>query len=777
MSAGVTRLEASWISPFEPHREAGGHRPTHLLHTDFTSREGLTNATLRITAHGVYEAHLNGERIGDQELTPGYTQYEHHLQVQSFDVTAAVRVGTNSIVVELSDGWFRGQVGLFRSSDQWGERTALLAELVLSNSDGRTTTIGSGPKWRSFQTSHLADLIEGETLDLREAMPSDDAAWHEVEIVDGGTAELVESDAPPVRRIEEVAPIAVVQRGTGWIVDLGQNIVGWLRLRNLGARNSVVTIVYGEELAPDGDVTQVNIIPNVPFLPHPLSPGQLDRVISNGDPGRQFEPRHSTKGFRYARIEGLDHEPSTGDVTGIVVHSDLRRTGTFTCSDELLNRLHSAAVWSFRGNVVDIPTDCPTRERAGWTGDWQIYFPTATYLYDVDGFSTKWLKDLAAVQWDNGVVPNMAPAPRSEVTEGPAAGANGSAGWGDAAIIVPWEQYQAYGDVRVLESSWPMMLRWIDFVRRSAATGRHPVRVSRNAEPLEHERYLWDTGFHWGEWLEPMRAGQDVDFPALLNSDKADVATAYYRHSTQLLSQIATVLRRDVEAAELAALSGRVRDAWQAEFLGDDNTVMPATQATCVRALAFDLVPTSARESVANQLVRLVRDAGTHPTTGFLATPDLLAVLADNGHADVAYELLLQRTWPSWLGMIDAGATTIWERWEGWTADGQPHESHNHFSKGAVIGFMHRYVAGIRPGAPGYRSFEIHPVPGGGLSSASGVLESPFGRIESTWSLSGGEFTLDATVPPGTTCLITLPDGSTHNVSAGTYHLTSHWSA
>ena len=494
-----------WISPFEPEVAPPGARPTHLLRTAFA---GTGPATLRITAHGVYEAHLNGKRVGDLELTPGYTEYGARLQVQEFAVELA---GENHLVVEVSDGWYRGQVGLFRSVDQWGSRTALWAEI-----DGFVAT---GAHWESAQTTHLADMIEGETVDLR----AQEFTWHPVEVIDGGSAELVVSDAPPMRRIEELTPV-VTQRGHDWIVDLGQNITGWLRLTNLGARDSHITLTYGEELGPDGDVTQINIIPDIPFLPHPLSAGQVDHVISDGDPSRVFEPRHSTKGFRYVRVEGLDHEP---DAVGVVVHSDLRRTGTFTCSDESLNKLHDAAVWSFRGNIVDIPTDCPTRERAGWTGDWQIYIPTATYLYDVAGFSTKWLKDLAVTQWENGIVPNMAPAPRSEVVEGPAANANGSAGWGDAAIIVPWAQYLAYGDTTVLAENWPMMVRWIDFVRAAAGGSRHPSRIERTPEPLPHEKYLWDTGFHWGEWLEPMRAGDDVDFPALLKADKGDVATAF----------------------------------------------------------------------------------------------------------------------------------------------------------------------------------------------------------------------------------------------------------
>lgn len=291
-----------------------------------------------------------------------------------------------------------------------------------------------------------------------------------------------------------------------------------------------------------------------------------------------------------------------------MVHTDLRRTGWFDCGDERINRLHEAAVWSMRGNVCDIPTDCPTRERAGWTGDWQVFAPTAAFLYDVAGFSAKWLRDVAADQWPDGTVSNISPACRTEGPNGPVAHLNGSAGWGDAAIIVPWQMYRAYGDRAVLEELWPTMTAWLGRTERVAREARHPDRVLRSAEPAPHERYLWDTGFHWGEWLVP---GEHIgdDLPQYAQRDKADIATAYYAHSTRLAARIARVIGRDEEAAAYEELSERIREAWRTEFITPDGSLRPDTQANHVRALAFDLVPKELRARTAERLAELVRDS------------------------------------------------------------------------------------------------------------------------------------------------------------------------
>ncbi|GAA3389238.1 family 78 glycoside hydrolase catalytic domain [Cryptosporangium minutisporangium] len=763
---------ATWIEPGTMPAGEKGDRPAALLRWEFDVDRPVVAARLHATAQGLYEAFLNAERVGDAELTPGYTQYDVRLQVQTHDVTTSIRPGRNALGVILADGWFRGQVGITRAAEQWGDRLALLAQLQLVHDDGSVTIVGTGPGWRSgFGHVVAADLIEGERWDLSrtprgwEVPGFDDTGWDDVVVVDHGYAGLVDSPAPPVRRVEELVPRSVTRLPSGpHLVDLGQNVNGWVRLTNLGPAGTELTLTHGEWLGPDGDLTVEHLRPAVPFLPHPLPAGQVDVVVSAGVPGDVFEPRRTTHGFRYVRIEGHPGPLTTDDVRGVVVHTDLPRTGWFTSSDERLNALHEAAVWSFRANACDIPTDCPHRERHGWTGDWQLFVPTAAFLYDVAGFSTKWLRDVAADQWPDGTIANVSPSPRHEGRQGPIAMLNGSAGWGDAAVIVPWELYRAYGDVRILEELWPTMGRWLDRAERMAREQRHSSRAHRPPRP--HEQYLWDTGFHWGEWLVP---GEEVgDYGAFVAADEGEVATAYFAHSAGLMSRIADILGHD--SGRYAALAEAVRTAWQAEYLDDDGRLVPDTQADHVRALAFDLVPDELRPAVADRLVELIRKAGTHLGTGFLATPYLLPVLADAGHLDVAYELLLQDTEPSWLVMIDRGATTVWEHWHGVDADGVPHESLNHYSKGAVVSFLHRYLAGIELVEPAYRRFRVRPRPGGGLTSAEAAHESPYGRIESAWRITGDVFELRVVVPAATSAEIVLPDGDVHRAGPGSHH-------
>jgi alpha-L-rhamnosidase len=772
---------AGWIEPGRMPEGPAGQRPATLLRVGFDVARPVVSARLYATAHGVYEAFVNGHRAGDAELAPGFTQYDSRLQVAAIDVTDAVRPGANALGVILADGWYRGQIGITRSGDQWGTRTALLAQLHLIHDDGTTTVVGTGPDWRS-SVGHIAaaDLIAGEHVDLRrlprgwDRVGFDGSGWDPVTPVAGSAAELVDSPAPQVRRVQEIIPVAVHRLENGrQIVDLGQNINGWVRLTDLGPAGTTITLRHAEWLGTDGDVTTDHLRPDLPFLPHPLPAGQVDSVVSAGRPDDVFEPRRTTHGFRYVAVDGHPGSLTPADVRGVVVHTDMRRTGWFSCSDERINRLHDAAVWSLRDNACDIPTDCPHRERAGWTGDWQLYVPTAAFLYDVAGFSTKWLRDVAADQWPDGTVANISPTAPAEGRHSPIAELNGSAGWGDAAVIVPWELYRVYGDLRILDELWPTMVRWLDRTERIAREQRHPDRVVRRPVPAPHEQYVWDSGFHWGEWLEPGAAVDDLD--ALAAADKGDVATAYYAHSARLMSRIAGLLGREADATRYRELADRVRAAWRAEYLGSDGRLTPDTQANHVRALAFDLVPTHLRAAVADRLAELVAAAGDRLGTGFLATPMLLPVLADTGHLDLAYRLLFSGGEPSWLTMIDRGATTIWEHWDGVDATGKPRESLNHYSKGAVISFLHRYTAGIQlvDDEPAYRRLEIRPRPGGGLTHVEAAHESPYGRIESTWSIVDDRLHLRVLVPAGTSAMVVLPDGETRVAGPGRHTYTS----
>jgi alpha-L-rhamnosidase len=752
--------KAKWIEAASP-RDAN-----HVLRRTFSLEQPTSRARLYATAHGIYEVFLNGCRVGTLELTPGFTSYPVRLQVQTYDVARMLRVGTNLWEVVLTDGWFRGRTGFTQARNGYGDKLAFLAQLHADD-----IIVTTGPEWESgagpIQT---ADLMAGQSEDRR-IVPG---MWRPVTIGDYDLSRLVCSPAPPVRRIQELQPVAVGRIGPErHVVDFGQNINGWVRLSGLGPKGSDIRLCHGEIVDAEGDVSQENLHGFDPATGSILDVGQTDTVVSAGAEDDTFEPRHTTHGFQFVRIDGLPGRLDPYHISGVVVHTDLRRVGSFQCSDPRLNRLHDAAEWSFRDNACDIPTDCPQRERAGWTGDWQIFLPAAAFLYDVGGFSTKWLRDLASEQLPDGRIPNFAPDPhRYSETPSPLPIEPGSSGWGDAIVMVPWEMWRVYGDDAILAEMWPSMVAWLDYCAKQARENRSESRRARHPEPPPHEAFVWDTGFHWGEWLEPGAPS----FP-MPGADHSAVATAYLCHSARLMSRVAGLLGYDSEREKLEDYSASVLEAWQREFVSDEGVLDPNTQATYVRSLAFDLIPTVMRQRVADHLVELIRRAGTHLGTGFLSTPYLLPVLADTGHVDIAYDLLFQDTPPSWLWMIKQGATTIWESWGGDQGGGMVSSgdefsvsSRNHYSKGAVVSFLHRYVAGIRnlDSHPGYRRFRVQPVLDPRLDWARATHESPYGLIESSWRREGQHILLNVTVPPGSLAEVVLPDGTSREQFPGT---------
>ena len=770
-----TQWGASWIEPIERAGGPDAQRPAyHIVGTRMID-EPVERAVLHATAHGVYEAFINGTRVGDLELTPGFNAYRTRLQVHSFDVTDLVVEGPNAVGALLSDGWWRGQHGVIREIDAYGSTTAFFAELHLTLRSGSTVVFTTDGHWRCCPSHVLAaDLIAGEVHDhcaivAEWAGPhTDRSTWEVVRVAEYGTAELCAPIGPSVRRIEELAAVSVTKLSKGrHVVDFGQNSNGWVRLTGLGPAGTTITLTYGEALDATGDVTQANVATSGLADPRALV-FQTDVVISAGD-GTSFEPRHSTKGFRYVRIDGHPGPLAPQAITSVVVHTDLRNIGAFECSDERLNRLHRAAVWSFRANACDLPTDCPTRERSGWVGDWQIYVATAAELYDVTDFSVKWLRDLAADQFPDGRVTSIVPDPSPRA---PLWGAShGSSGWGDAAIHVPWELYRATGRTDFIGAQMDSMRRWLDFATKRAETRRHPSRVARNADPLPHERFLWDSGWHFGEWLVP---GDEIEtlFARLATDDHAIVATAYLYRSANELAAMASLFDDHDTAAHCNELAAHVVDAWRTEFIDVAGHITMQTQADIARALTFGLLPPDLRQRAADDLAVLVRAAGTHLGTGFLATPFLLPVLAEYGYLDLAYELLFQDSQPSWLAMTEHGATTIWEDWDGVRPDGRVMHSLNHYSKGAVISFLHRTVAGLTLGEPGYRTFDVVPRPGAGITSARIHHDAPSGRIEVSWRTDGDMATIDIVVPAETQGHLSLPDGHYETLTAGSHSRT-----
>ncbi len=752
--------DAEWITTADAPRPAG-ERPAYEFRRSFGLAVPAQSAWLTVTAHGVYEAFLNGRRVGDQQLTPGITSYHRTLQVQRYDAAELLRAGENELVLVVSDGWFRGRTGAHRVPDGFGTEIAVIAALDVETADG-AVRIRTDDEWSCGVGEIVAaDLMDGQTSDLRRLGRTEWATV--VPASDPLTADrsrFVWPVAPAVRKREEFPAVRVTRAPSGrQIVDFGQNLNGWVRLTLLGPTGTVITLTHGEALDAEGDLTldhlDITIMPGLPTLPV----GQVDTVISRGEPGDVFEPRHTSHGFRYVAVDGLDVDLDPAAITAHQVRSDLAHTGTFVSSSDEVNALHRIAVASWRANILDIPTDCPQRERWGYTGDFQIFARSAAYLDDISGFAAKWLRSLADDQQPDGKITNVAPNCGIDPEPVYPISFDGSAGWGDAATIVPWELYRAYGDTAQLAEYLPMMRRWVDYAAGVAASQRHASRIAANPEPLAHEKYLWDGGFHWGEWLEP-----DVTFNP--QGDPGIVATAYLAHSARIVSDAARSVG-DVETAEAyALLAGRVISAWRREFLRDGELTVP-TQANHVRALAFGLIPDELVPQIADALVRLIEENGTHLATGFLSTGMLLPVLADHGYADVAYDLLFQTGEPGWLVMLERGATTVWEAWNGVDAEGRPHESLNHYSKGAVVTFLHEYVAGIRPLAPGYARVGVRPHLDPRLTWAEGTLDTAHGRIRSRWTIEGDDVRIEVSVPAGVSARVDLPDGTSHDAGQG----------
>ncbi len=767
----LTDWQARWIEP-DWEEDPATSNPCPYLRTTFALREQVVSARLYVSAHGLYEVSLNGQRVGDAYFTPGYTSYQYRLQYQVYDVGEPVQAGENALGVILGDGWYRGEIGVFSHRNVYGERLGLLLQLHLRYADGSEQVVRSDHLWRASTGPILmSDLKEGEWYDARLEMPGwnqanfDDSNWQGVRIANYSLENLVATIGPMVRRKERFVPVQILTTPAGeTVVDMGQNFAGVVQLKVHGPAGTTIRLRHGEALDSSGNFTMEHLALGSLLPP----PAQEVRYTLKGEGEEVYTPFFTSHGFRYVRVEGFPGVPTRENFTGIALYSDLPETGTFQCSHPLLNRLQRNILWSQKSNFLEIPTDCPTRERAGWTGDAQIFAATGSFLMQTAGFFTKWLKDLAAEQEVNGKVGNLVPSSERGLprAENPITRLNGAAGWGDAAVIVPWTLYQCFGDQRILEEQYASMRAWVEYERRQAqrkyaSEGYTPPRYLER-EPLAHERYLWDTNFHWGKWLEP-----DDPLPGQINSEWSDqtrqllsaphIATAYFAYSTLLLAQAATVLGKEEDAQEYRILHQRIKEAYITEFVEDNGRLKPDRQASYVRALAFDLLPEQLRASVIQRLAELVQSADIHLGTGFLSTPCLCPVLGDNGHLDLAYALLMQETPPSWLYAVKKGATTVWESWNGIDEEGNPHHSLNHYSYGAIGRWLYQVVAGIAPGAPGYRHIIFQPQPGGGLTFASATYQSLYGEIASNWQIDGERFQLTVTVPPNTTAIVVIP--------------------
>ena len=753
IEAGLLQAEdwgARFVSPAWE-EDSTKSNPSPYLRREFELRKGIRSARLYITALGLYEAEINGQVVGDQAFSPGWTAYDQHLRYQTFDVTGMLREGQNAIGAILGDGWFRGRIGFGGGQrNVWGKQLALLAQLEVRYEDGSDERIltEDASAWRAAAGPILlSGIYDGETYDARLEYPGwsspgfDDSTWTGVRRLDWNMEALAAPLGPPVRRIQTIAPVSIAQSPSGkTIVDFGQNLVGRLSIRVKGREGHTVTLRHAEVL----EHGELGI--------RPLRFAEAtDRYTLRGGETETWEPRFTFHGFRYVEVNDWPGELKPEDLRAVVIHSDMERTGWFECSDPLLDRLHENVVWGMRGNFLDVPTDCPQRdERLGWTGDLEVFSPTASFLYDASGLLQSWLKDLAIEQGElGGAVPHVVP----NVLGDRAAGA---AAWADAATVVPFVLYERYGDTRILADQFESMCAWVDHIAALAG-----------------EKYLWDRGFQFGDWLDPTAPPED---PARARTDKALIASAYFACSAKLTANAAQVLGRKEDQIRYAALAEKAREAFAREYVTPAGRLMNDAETAYALAIAFELLPTvEQRQHAGNRLAELVRDSGYQIRTGFVGTPLICDALCSTGHYRAAYRLLMQRDCPSWLYPVTMGATTVWERWDSMLPDGtiNPGEmtSFNHYALGAVADWMHRTIGGLSPAEPGYRRIEVRPRPGGGLTRCRLSHLTPYGLAESAWKIEAGKLDLDVIVPANTTASVTLPgDDKSLEVGSGSWH-------
>lgn len=721
-----------------------------LFRKEFSVTKKIRSAIAYITAKGLYEAHINGQRVSDSYFAPGWTSYRKHLQYQVYDVTASLKNGANAIGVTLGDGWYKGRIGFENKRKFYGDTRALLLQIEIEYTDGTKESINTDESWKTAYGPILAsDIYDGETYDARQEKTgwtatgyAEGSTWANVRIPEKGTEQLVGMSGPMVKKHEEFKALKIFKTPKGeTVVDFGQNLVGWVVLKAKGNAGTHITLSHAEVLDKEGNFYTVNL----------RSAKAQAHYILKGNTVQAFEPHFTFFGFRYVKVEGYPGDLQPADLTAVAIYSDMAATGKFTTSNALLNQLQHNIQWGQKGNFLDVPTDCPQRdERLGWTGDAQAFANTAAYNMDVAGFFTKWLKDVQADQQPSGLVPHVIPN-----VLGPNDGA--SAGWADVATIIPWDIYVAYGDKRLLEVQYESMKNWVGFI------------TSKSKE------HLWNTGFHFGDWLF-YRPDDDNDGRAAV-TDKYLIAQTFYAHSTQLVINAAQVLGKQDDVAKYTALLSDIKKAFIKEYMTGNGRLVSSTQTAYVLALQFDMLPEELRASSAERLVNNIKSYGNHLTTGFLGTPYLCHVLTRYGYNNVAYDLLMQESYPSWLYPVKMGATTIWERWDGIKPDGSFQtpgmNSYNHYAYGAIGDWMYRHMAGISsdPAAPGYKKIHITPKPGGGITSASGELNTPYGLVVSSWKIENNVFKLDVQVPANTSATVVLPFGATkEEIGSGSYH-------
>ncbi|KAH4050594.1 hypothetical protein HBH49_120620 [Parastagonospora nodorum] len=770
--------KASWISTPETTTTGSSAKDHRVIY--LSSSLQLVKKPVRgrayATACGWYKLFINGNNVTGTALVPRWTPFDKFTEYQTYDIAKYLKTGENVISVVVADGRFRGQIGATEGRCRYGDRLSALIQLEADTDDGKTVTFCTDETWRSLKGSIVrSDPVWGEHTDFRisdEWLGKCDALSSNLaEKVLVLTKNLIAEEVERVEEVMRLPPKTILRAPSGaQLVDFGQNFAGIMVIKLRGRSGSKIAITYSEVLSSDGEL-DVNYL-KLPIIPHIV---QRD-IVTLGENVAEFQPWFTIHGFRYAEVQGLDYELSPSDVQGVVLASNFPITGSFTCSDAHLNKLYHNIVWGARSNFTDTPTDCPTRERMGWTGDIQVFSSTATMLFDSQNFLRRYLRCLAAEQLADGTIPPYIPSGASQFSSQLSLMTrmtSESTGWGDASTMVPWALYWHYNDEVVLLRQYDSMKRWVNSLTRRARekmSWRRWLFTKIGSGCGDLERYILDTGFSYGEWL---RAGsgiltmiKDVLFPS------AAVSTAYLAHSTRLLSNIANILGKQEDAEHYLALSRRTSEAWRTAFVRQRGArIAEDYQDDYVRALAFNLIEPEQKPAALERLVELIAQAGYHLKTGFMSTGLLLPVLAEYGRADIAYSLLMQDTMPSWLYLVQKDATTLWETWEGYDGKGKAKMSHNHYAFGTVAQWLQESVAGLKAVEPGYRKIRIEPLVGGGLTHAEASLETPLGFAKSAWSLDKevGIVRLEVVIPPCATAEVVLPGRKVETLGSGNY--------
>jgi alpha-L-rhamnosidase len=719
--------KASWILS-HPGGDKHNLGPATYFRKQFALHGPVASARAYVSALGLYKLYINGHKVGNDYFTPGWTDYHKRVQYETYDVTRML-AHDNTLNMVLGDGWYSGHIA-WAGRQNYGEHPHGLLQLEITYRDGSHDSVVTDGTWSTSLGSIVtSDLLMGEAYDARREAGS--SGWTNDVTSEPVTQNMVAPPAAPIRKVTELHPKSIMLAKDGtYIVDLAQNMVGWARMRVHGPAGTTVTLRFGEMLNPDGTLYTTNL----------RGARATDTYTLKGSGTEVYEPSFTFHGFRYVALTGYPGVPDKSAITGIVLHSDTPRTGTFECSNPLVNQLEHNIYWGQMGNYFDVPTDCPQRdERLGWMGDAEVFAPTACYNMDVAAFLTKWMHDVDDGQSADGAYGDVSPRV--------AAGSDGSPAWGDAGVIVPWTEFLAYGDYRMLEHHYDAMARWIEYIHKA-----NPDLIWRNQQNNSY-----------GDWLN---VGEETPHELL--------ATAYFAHDAFIMAHVAIFLGRRDEGERYFKLFEQIRDAFQREFLQKNGRLKGNTQTAYVLAIEFNLLSGDQRTHAGDYLTDLiVRQRKTHLATGFLGVGELEQALTDTGHLNVAYQLLQNDTYPSWGYSIRQGATTIWERWDGWTKERGFQDpgmnSFNHYSLGSVGAWMMNTVGGIaidRQGI-GYSRIQLHPMPGGGLTHAHAALETSYGLISSDWHTHGSSFRWKVTVPPNTVATAYVPATSVESVTEG----------